>query len=449
MTCFSKMWLVQNLQRIKVLALTSFIYLISPVLLLCILFLLIYRGLICALAKVKQKDLYAMISPSTSLYASDEMHGIPNRNTVCFLVLKGRLSIDMLQNCIDKKILSANTKGSYQYPHLRMYPTKFHKFLFWKLEDEFKVENHVMMYEKARDNNQIWTEMDIREIQRNLIRKQWARFASPWEILLIPNYRTQNCGPREVKTMLCVRFHTCIGTVASSWIKLLLQIFCDDNSKSSCLDEYSSCGTDTHALSLTPTTASCFLPATFIATSHPLSSSPCSLTVSLESSSLSINQSKERQTLTDIFGNYKPVLVETPFRITQKCGYICGKILQKLVIPFKTPFDLAEQIMEPCYSHDWQVAETNLLKRDHVVVLDRFSVQHVKEIKKTLGVRFSSVLMAALSSAIRITFLEAGLKVPNKMTVMLPLNFNANETAFESGTTYANEGSNTDATTHG
>ncbi|ODN05910.1 putative diacylglycerol O-acyltransferase tgs1 [Orchesella cincta] len=334
-----------------------------------------YRGVVAISAKVSRKDLVGMISPSTSVYASDELYGIPNRNTVCSLVLKGKLSIESLQNIINKKLLSVkNAKGHYKYHQLRMYPTKFQKFMFWKLEEEFKIENHVVMYDKARDNNRVWTEQDLQEIQKNLIRKQWTRFASPWEILLIPNYRNQNCGTRDVKTVLCVRFHMCVGNEIS-WMKLLVQILCD------------SCEPDV-AVST---------PAAFI--------------------------TSEQSENVEVSGNNSTTIpVEAPFQDTRReFGLICGWIVQKLVIPFRIPFDFVVQIMEPLSPNEWQVDETNLLKRDHVVVLDRFSVQHVKEIKNLLGVRFSSVLTAALSSALRVTFMEVGCKLPNCMKLMLPL----------------------------
>lgn len=423
MTCFSKMWLVQNFHKIKVLALTLFIYLVSPVLLICILLLLVYRGIISISAKVSRKDLVGMISPSTSVYASDELYGIPNRNVVCFLMLKGRLSVESLQHVIDKKILSVkNSNGAYKYSHLRMYPSKFHKFLFWKLEEEFKVGNHVIMYDKARDNNRVWTETDVYEIQKNLIRKQWTRFSSPWEILVIPNYRTQSSGAREVKTVLCVRFHMCIENEVS-WMKLLVQILCDGNDSNGNGGGIGDPSETDVAVSQPKCTASSFPPATFIAT--------------LPSSSATL---PHKIHMSEIFGNSKTIPIQVPLRATQrKFGFICRRILQKMAIPFRVPFDFAEQIMEPLSSNEWQVAEASLLKRDHVVLLDRFSVQHVKEIKNMLGVTFSSVLMAALSSALRVTFMEAGLKVPTQMKVMLPLNCSGSGNASSGGKERCND----------
>lgn len=390
MACFSKMWLISNFHKVKIIALAAFLYLVSPLILLCILLLLSYRVIISICSKVSRKDLVGIVCPSTSVYASDELYGIPNRNFVCSLVLKGRLSLESLQSAIDRKILSVkNAKGHFKYPHLRTYPVKFQKFLFWKLEEEFKVDSHVFMYDKAKDNNRIWTELDLQEIQKNLIRKQWARFASPWEILLIPNYRTQSCGARE-KTVLCVRFHMCLENEVS-WMKILVQLLCDGNSGSS--SGSSSPDVSVSSLMEAPPT----LPP---------------LPISGEG----------QHNVVDILGNSKNISsAQVPFRGTRrKLHFICGRILKKLLLPFRIPLDFAEQMLEPLSSSEWHVAETSLLKRDHVVMLDRFSVQHVKEIKNMLGVTFSSVLMAALSSALRVTFMEAGLKLPSQMKVMLP-----------------------------
>lgn len=430
------MWLVRNFHKIKILAVTGFLYLVSPVILLCIFILLVYRGIVAISAKVTRKDLEGMISPSTSAYASDELYGIPNRNSVCFLILKGRLSIETLQNRIDKNILSVkNTKGTYKYHQLRMYPCKFQRFLFWKMEDEFKVDNHVMMYEKAKDDNRIWTETDVHELQKNLIRKQWTRFTSPWEILLIPNYRTQSCGGREVKTVLCVRFHMCIGNEVS-WMKILCNFLCDSCDESTASFAISSDPTekDFPVIPFASPEACSFPQTTFVAMLPSISSSTSSSTCCTSSPlpGQVSSPTKRGGNIVDIFGKFKSIRI--PFKEAQrKCYIVCQAILKKLAIPFQIPYDFAEQIMEPLSSNEWHVEETSLLKRDHVVLLDRFSVQHVREIKNSLGVNFSSVLIAALSSALRLTFMEAGFKIPTHMKVMLPLNCNKSSTLLRAG----------------
>lgn len=361
MACISKAWFSSNIHRVKIISLTIFLFLISPLIIISILILQFVRKCVSVCAKIFRKDLDSMISPCSSILANDDLYGIPNHNTVVWFILKGRVSIGSIQSTIYEKVLNkTDSKGQFMYPQLRQFPTHFYKFLFWKNDEDFKIENYIYLYDRAKDDNRFWSQEDLVEIQRNLFRKQWTRHHSPWEIFLIPNFRPINSTYRygEMKTVMFLRFHECLGD-SFSWLQLFVMNICD-------------CDNDNHKFPRFKT-------------------------------DLEINQE---------------ILVQAGHKAS---GLSMKRLFQRITFPFKIPFDFSKQILEPRDSNEWKVPETKLIKRDHLNIVDKFSVQHIKDIKNMLGVSFTSVLLAAATASIRTTLINLRIKIPRTMKIAITI----------------------------
>lgn len=88
-------------------------------------------------------------------------------------------------------------------------------FLFWEKNPDFKLENHIRMYDYTDSGVEIGrnpTEDDLRAVTNGLVAKEYARGQSPWELLLIENFHYSGKGCTEGETtvvgsVLALRMH--------------------------------------------------------------------------------------------------------------------------------------------------------------------------------------------------------------------------------------------------
>jgi hypothetical protein len=383
MACISKAWFSSNFHQARIISLTVFIFLFSPVILLVIFLLQLYRKCVSVCARILQSDLGSIISPRSAILACDDLYGIPSHNKVSWFVLKGKMSIDSLQSTIYEKVLNkTDSGGNYVYPTLRQFPVPFHKFLFWKWDADFKIESHIYIHEKAKDDNKHWSEEDILDVQNKLLRKQWTRHRSPWEIFLIPNFKPSGSF-RETKTVMFLRFHECLGD-PSSWFEMFILDLCDcDNANGHHLPRF--------AKQISSAQVESNLHITPMGTKH-----------------LNGIDRHRRETNCEEFS-------KKHFLKTIK------QLAYEFILPIRIPYDFASQAMEARDENAWNVEDAKLIKRDHLKLIDQFSVRHVKDIKNVLGVSFTSVLLAVSTQALRAAFKELGLIIPRYMKISMPL----------------------------
>lgn len=368
MSKLSKVWFVANIYKIRILILVLLLYLFFPLFILGILVLQLIRKCVEIWAKIRIKQVDTIMSPESALVADDDLYGIPS-NTVALFVLNGQVTVDNLRRLMYENIISKqNAAGKLLYPQLQQFPVRCCKFMFWVWDEDFNIEAHVRLHRVVSDTdeNKVWNETDILKLQANLLRKQWMRNKSLWELELVPNYSTsaRTSSTRQLKTVMLIRFHESLGDIAS-WFRLFLTSLCDNE--------------EGHSLS-----------------NHHHSSSPSSSTP---------HKSEEK-----VRGTY-----------INTTGIMWRCIYERFRTTLVLPLYFARALLQPSEedNHCWRVEEKELVKRDHFKIIDKFSVQHIKDIKLLLGVNFTSVILAATASAIRTTLLTLG-QVPKSILVELP-----------------------------
>ena len=116
------------------------------------------------------------------------------------------------------------------YARLRQLRAKYMGFLFWQWEEDFRAEKHIRLYDKSNNNialtEAVCSEEDLKRIIAPLLAKPFVeRQKSPWEFLLIENYKSNdNNDDGHPQCVLAVRIHHALAD-GISLVKMMLQLF--------------------------------------------------------------------------------------------------------------------------------------------------------------------------------------------------------------------------------
>ncbi|CAL8129167.1 unnamed protein product [Orchesella dallaii] len=152
----------------------------------CLLILLLslpfsfYRWFVIQFVFFFRKDLGKILSPCDLVCDNDQegiviscSNPIPKNSILFTLVLDGILKLSDLQFIFKKNVIDIK-----KYPQLKQYPTNFMGYRFWKQDDNFNIENHVVQ-EKV--------EGSLSNLHENLLNRPFLPKRSPWELVLIQN----------------------------------------------------------------------------------------------------------------------------------------------------------------------------------------------------------------------------------------------------------------------
>jgi len=229
---------VQALLRLKeqlILILATLAFTISLIPLVIFLFVpcFIYRKLVSLLAIVLKPRLGKMLCARSALAAIDELYTQPKCTLLGVAVVEGDVDVERLRSDFQRRVISAkNSKGEIMYPEFQQYFSRWGGFLFWKWEKDFKIEDHVKVYEPSVSTEM--GEMDVVNLRVQLIAKPYEKGISPWEFIVVKNYKPFNPlmidydnnrknidSPKTPKSVLILRIHHGV-TDGYSLLKLFL-----------------------------------------------------------------------------------------------------------------------------------------------------------------------------------------------------------------------------------
>ncbi|CAG7653457.1 unnamed protein product [Allacma fusca] len=146
------------------------------------------------LAKVFRPDLKCLITGLNTLFTIGKGSNFP-MNTMGVVILNGPATVDLFQQLLTERVLSIkNSDGELLYVGLKLQCVKFLTVPFWKEDLNFDLKNHVRYYDYtgALELPNAPSEMDLHNVLGKLIKLPWKKNQSPWEMLLIQNYKGEN-----------------------------------------------------------------------------------------------------------------------------------------------------------------------------------------------------------------------------------------------------------------
>jgi hypothetical protein len=177
---------------------------------------------------VHGKELGKIVTPMSSLFATDDIYDHPKANVLVLLTLEGTLEMNRFREIFTNNVLNArDSDGRWKYPELKQCIQRWGGYYFWKDCPDFNLEEHVRLYKNESGSSV--TDFDIKSLQERFVRQKWKRNQPLWEAHLVHNYEykpnwvsNSNSGPH---TMIIMRYHHTTGD-GYSWLHLITASFC-------------------------------------------------------------------------------------------------------------------------------------------------------------------------------------------------------------------------------
>jgi hypothetical protein len=137
--------------------------------------------------------------------ASDEFGLCPKSTIVLPFIVEGDLTLEFLQQKVLEEMVHARNpepNGKSKYPELQEYFVPWLGYMFRKAEANFDVNEHVTLWKGDQD---CASHMDLYNIRRNLLQAPYLSGRSPWEIILVRNYKPDNLAQK--RSVLIGKFH--------------------------------------------------------------------------------------------------------------------------------------------------------------------------------------------------------------------------------------------------
>lgn len=191
-----------------------------------------------------------MLSPRDALVGLDNYTSHAECVFTLLLTLKGVPDINFIRQVFQKEVLQTkNKKGQLSFQRLTYYFESWMGFTFWKRDENFQIEKHVREcypseFDPTFQNDSI-TEEQLMHSLGSLATKPFPKYMSPWEILVIRNYRKlpsrlhKNYYPtvsiptvdtdseKDIEFAMVLRMHHALGDGFST-MKLFVQNICGD-----------------------------------------------------------------------------------------------------------------------------------------------------------------------------------------------------------------------------
>lgn len=159
----------------------------------------IYRGLVIILQKIFHPEWVCIMNSRDALVGLDDTTKRCDCMIVASVVFRGVPDMQRIREHFEKNVMQVkNAKGGNEYEKLTHYYENWMGFPFWKQEKEFKLEEHLRLFDykvnttTAIDRNgkeaEYVTEEDLLRCCGEIEKLPFAKGQSPWEILVLPNF---------------------------------------------------------------------------------------------------------------------------------------------------------------------------------------------------------------------------------------------------------------------
>ena len=173
---------------------------------------LLVRFTVLLIAQARRRGLAEMMSGLSQVFALESFLATSSCNIVLHCVFDGQISLESLrESFVDKMLPSVLNPKSDPYARLRQIYLKYMGFIWWLWEADFRIEQHIRVYDFTDSDLAIpagiCSEDDLKEITAPLLAKPFEAGQSPWELLLIENYRSNENFDGHPQCVFTLRIH--------------------------------------------------------------------------------------------------------------------------------------------------------------------------------------------------------------------------------------------------
>ena len=163
--------------------------------------------LVVIMARIFRPDLRKAITGIQAAMSLERIYTRPKLNILVYYVAEGTVTKTQFSSCFQQRVLNCTRNdGKLMYPELRQYRTTFLNYFFLKDDPHFDLKNHIRDYDYGGSLAlpQSCDESDLQRVMGGLLAAPWKKGRSPWEILIVNNYKEDG---NKVRTAIVVRLH--------------------------------------------------------------------------------------------------------------------------------------------------------------------------------------------------------------------------------------------------
>ena len=195
---------------------------------------LLIRRFVIALARIQRPDFAQMMQGMSQIFALESYQAASSCNIILYMVCDGTISLDLLRQQFLIKLMPATCMSNPEadedpYARLRQFWAKYMGFLFWQWEVDFRAEKHIRHYDcsdigVALTEGGVCSEEDLKRITAPLLAKPFVAGQSPWELLLMENYKSHENNDGHRQCVVAIRIHHALAD-GISLVKMISRLF--------------------------------------------------------------------------------------------------------------------------------------------------------------------------------------------------------------------------------
>jgi len=149
----------------------------------------------------------------SSLSGTDGIYTWPKYSLVVVSIFEGKEPLEVITSAVSQRVVEAvDGGGRLVRPEFQQFVSSRFGFLFWAKEDQFRIEEHVRLYDgkyvEEFRGQELRPEMLMR-VANELTYKPFKAGTSPWEVIILHNYRESAECP--LSTVCILHAHHCLG----------------------------------------------------------------------------------------------------------------------------------------------------------------------------------------------------------------------------------------------
>jgi len=167
-------------------SLVFFISLILPVFVLFFLVFYLWRLLLMAYVHFSG-DYIRIMDGKNPVLAIDDLHGKPLCTIVGMGAFDGRLDFPSASAYVSNIVNAKAPTGILLNPEFQQFYEEWLGFIWWKWEVDFRLTDHVKLWDSSELTNGIAEEKDVMKIIHLLEGLPFQKGKSPWEVIILRN----------------------------------------------------------------------------------------------------------------------------------------------------------------------------------------------------------------------------------------------------------------------
>lgn len=180
-----------------------FLGVILPIIGLIFIPLHLHRWILMLYVKLFRKDFVRIMTGKNPVLAIDDVNSRPLCTIVGYGAFDGA-NVEHMVQVTSQCVNACDDTKQLLHPETHQYYEEWMGYMWWKWEKDWKLENHISVWDEGKNTDSPVLEKDFMNIIAILEAKSFPKGTSPWEVVLVKNVLLQNVRNSDVPKMAII-----------------------------------------------------------------------------------------------------------------------------------------------------------------------------------------------------------------------------------------------------